>query len=73
MVFSLRELNGMSVHETSTALNITETNVKVRLNRAKTMLRKKVEKMYSAEDIFAFNLIYCDRIVIKVMESIIKT
>ena len=72
MVFSLRELNGMSVHETATALNITETNVKVRLNRAKAMLRKEVEKMYSAEDIFEFNLIYCDKIVERVMQRIKK-
>jgi RNA polymerase sigma factor (sigma-70 family) len=72
MVFSLRELNGMSVHETATALNITETNVKVKLNRAKAMLRKQVEKMYTIEDIFAFNLIYCDRVVAKVMENLIK-
>jgi RNA polymerase sigma factor (sigma-70 family) len=70
MVFSLRELNGMSVQETSTALNISETNVKVRLNRAKAMLRKEVEKMYSPEEIFEFNLIYCDAIVARVMKGI---
>lgn len=70
LVFSLRELNGMSVLETSKALNITETNVKVRLNRAKAMLRKEVEKTYSPEDIFHFNLIYCDKIVAKVMDVI---
>ncbi|TAL42046.1 MAG: sigma-70 family RNA polymerase sigma factor, partial [Chitinophagaceae bacterium] len=35
MVFSLRELNGMSTAETAEALDISETNVKVRLNRAK--------------------------------------
>ncbi|TKK70997.1 sigma-70 family RNA polymerase sigma factor [Ilyomonas limi] len=73
MVFSLRELNGMSVHETAMALNITETNVKVRLNRAKAMLRKEVEKMYSAEEIFEFNLIYCDKIVENVMARVIKS
>ena len=72
IVFSLRELNGMSVQETARTLNITETNVKVRLNRAKAMLRKEVEKMYSAEDIFEFNLVYCDKIVEKVMEKIRK-
>ncbi len=72
LVFSLRELNGMSVLETAKALNITETNVKVRLNRAKAMLRKEVEKMYTPEDIFEFNLIYCDKIVEKVMERIKK-
>lgn len=70
MVFSLQELNGMSVIETSKALNITETNVKVRLNRAKAMLRREVEKMYTPEDIFEFNLIYCDTIVARVMERI---
>jgi RNA polymerase sigma factor (sigma-70 family) len=70
MVFSLRELNGMSTAETAEALDISETNVKVRLNRAKQMLREKVEKMYSPEDIFEFNLIYCDRIVNGVMKTI---
>jgi len=72
MVFSLRELNGMNTAETAEALNISETNVKVRLNRAKQMIREKVEKMYSPEDIFEFNLIYCDRIVDKVMAAINK-
>jgi len=72
IVFSLRELNGMSVHETSTVLNITETNVKVRLNRAKVMLRKEVRKMYSAQEIFEFNLVYCDKIVANVVRSTTK-
>jgi len=72
LVFSLRELNGLSVQETANALNLTETNVKVRFNRAKAMLRKEVEKMYSSEDIFQFNLIYCDKIVEKVMDVIMK-
>lgn len=70
MVFSLRELNGLSTSETSEALGITETNVKVRLNRAKHMLREKIEKMYSPEDIFEFNLIYCDKITHHVMHTI---
>jgi RNA polymerase sigma factor (sigma-70 family) len=70
LVFSLRELNGMTVIETSEALNISESNVKVRLSRAKTMLRKKIEKMYSADDIFEFNLVYCNRMVENVMTKI---
>jgi len=72
MVFSLRELNGMSTAETAEALDISETNVKVRLNRAKQMLREKVEEMYTPEDIFEFNLIYCDKIVNGVMKAINK-
>lgn len=70
LVFSLREINGLNVKETAEALNITESNVKVRLNRAKAMLRKEVEKSYQSEDIFEFNLIYCDAMVSRVMEKI---
>lgn len=70
MVFTLREINGMSVAETAESLDISETNVKVRLNRAKHMLRKVVEKSYSPEDIFEFNLTYCDAMVENVMNKI---
>ena len=70
IVFSLRELNGLSVAETAAALDISESNVKVRLNRAKTMLQKEIKKMYSPEEIFEFNLIYCDGMVDKVMKKI---
>jgi RNA polymerase sigma factor (sigma-70 family) len=70
LVFTLRELNGLSISETVEALNITESNVKVRLNRAKKMLRTEIETMYSPEEIYEFNLVYCDRIVEKVMSQI---
>lgn len=70
IVFTLRELNGLSVAETAAALEISEGNVKVRLNRAKAMLRSEIEKMYSPEEIFEFNLIYCDGMVEKVMSKI---
>jgi RNA polymerase sigma-70 factor (ECF subfamily) len=70
MVFTLREVNGLNVAETADALNISEANVKVRLNRAKAMLRKEVEKSYSTEDIFEFNLMYCDTMVKNVMDKI---
>lgn len=70
MVFLLREINGLNVAETAEALDISEANVKVRLNRAKSMLRKQIEKMYTAEDIYEFNLVYCDAIVQRVMAKI---
>jgi RNA polymerase sigma factor (sigma-70 family) len=72
MVFSLREVNGLNVADTAEALNISEANVKVRLNRAKAMLRKEIEKVYTAEDIYEFNLVYCDAIVNHVMNAITK-
>lgn len=70
MVFALRELSGLSTAETAEMLDITEANVKVRLNRARTLLRREIEKIYSADEIFEFNLIYCDRIVEKVLQQI---
>ncbi|HLV52401.1 MAG TPA: sigma-70 family RNA polymerase sigma factor [Cryomorphaceae bacterium] len=70
MVFSLREITGLNVAETAEALHITESNVKVRLNRAKTMLRKEIEKSYSSAELFEFNLIYCDAMVDRVMREI---
>ncbi len=73
MVFSLREINGMNVSETAEAMSISESNVKVRLNRAKSMLRKEIEKTYNAEEIFEFNLIYCDAMVNRVMSEISRT
>lgn len=63
LVFALRELNGLNVAETAHALDISANNVKVRLNRAKALLREKINKIYSNEELFEFNCIYCDRMV----------
>jgi RNA polymerase sigma-70 factor (ECF subfamily) len=70
LTFTLRELGGLKVAETAALMNTTETNVKVRLTRAKMMLRKEIEKIYSPEDIYEFNLVYCDKIVAAVMRKI---
>jgi RNA polymerase sigma-70 factor (ECF subfamily) len=68
--FTLRELTGLNVSETAALMDTTAANVKVRLNRAKAMLRKEIERTYTAEDIYEFNLVYCDRIVSNVMQRI---
>ena len=70
IVFSLREINGLNVAETAELLGISEANVKVRLNRAKTILRNKIELTYSNVELYEFNLQYCDAIVINVMQKI---
>ncbi|HLR38275.1 MAG TPA: sigma-70 family RNA polymerase sigma factor [Chitinophagaceae bacterium] len=70
MVFSLREMNGFNVAETAKLLHITKGNVKVRLNRSKAILRNEIEKNYTLEELFDFNLIYCDAIVKNVMKRI---
>ncbi len=72
MVFTLRELNGLSIKETSEALGLTESNIKVKLHRAKAMLQKELLKSYQPEEIFEFNLIYCEPLVERVMEAVRK-
>lgn len=71
IVFSFREIAGLDVSETANVMGITESNVKVRLNRAKDKLRKEIEKSYSPSELFEFNLIYCNNVVQKVMVAII--
>jgi len=62
LVFVLREIEEMSVKETSEALSIEESNVKTRLNRAKTILREKLSG-HMKEHVYSFHLTRCDRIV----------
>ncbi|MDB5253447.1 MAG: sigma-70 family polymerase sigma factor [Flaviaesturariibacter sp.] len=69
-VFVLRVVEGFSVAETAALLQITPVNVKVRLNRAKALLQKKIEASYSQADLYSFHLSYCDGLVRRVFESI---
>lgn len=70
MVFALREITGLSTADTAIALNISEANVKVRLNRAKLHLRKNIEQQYSPTELFEFNLTYCDKMLSRVLRQI---
>jgi len=72
-VFILREVEGFSTNETAELMNSTPVNVKVRLNRAKTLLQKKLEGFYSSTDIYEFNAIFCDALVKRVISQIEKT
>ncbi|HEX7845024.1 MAG TPA: sigma-70 family RNA polymerase sigma factor [Chitinophagaceae bacterium] len=69
-VFVMREMENMNVAETSDCLAISEVNVKVRLNRAKAMLRDMLSAQYKREDILHFHLTRCDRVVEKVMKEL---
>jgi len=69
-VFVMREIENMNVAETKECLNISEVNVKVRLNRAKAMLRDLLSVQYTKDDILQFHLSRCDRMVDVVMKRI---
>lgn len=68
--FMMREIEKMSVAETGECLNISEANVKVRLNRAKEMLRENLTNVYKDKEIFEFMGERCDRMVEQVMKKI---
>ena len=70
IVFVMREIEEMSTSETMSVLNLSESNVKVRLNRAKEMLRGNLSGYYKPNQLYEFNLIRCDRIVNYVMGKI---
>jgi len=69
LVFVLREVEDLSVKETAEVLLIEESNIKVRLNRAKTMLRENLSG-YMKESVYAFHLTRCDRIVGQVLQEL---
>lgn len=71
-VFMLREVEGMSTSETADCLDLSEETVKVRLHRARSMLRKHIYAQTGAVTAGAFQFLgaRCDRIVSSVLERI---
>jgi RNA polymerase sigma-70 factor, ECF subfamily len=47
IVFLLRDIEGLSIKDTADTLNLTETNVKTRLLRARMFLREQLSTYYS--------------------------
>jgi RNA polymerase sigma factor (sigma-70 family) len=70
LVFVMREIENMSVAETTQVLDITGNNVKARLSRAKEMLRNTLMTQYPVQELLDFNLVRCDRIVQNVLSRI---
>jgi len=70
MVFVMREVQEMSTNETMEALNLGESNVKIRLSRAKEMLRSELYNYWQPRQLFEFNLVRCDVVVDFVMNRI---
>lgn len=66
LIFVLREIEDLSVKETAEVTGIQEPNVKVRLNRAKSMLRENLTG-YTKDTVYPFHLSKCDKMVSYVM------
>jgi RNA polymerase sigma-70 factor (ECF subfamily) len=71
-VFMLRDVEEMSTTDAADALEITEDNVKVRLLRARALLRKSLYARAGTErkEAFDFHAVRCDRVVKNVFERI---
>jgi RNA polymerase sigma-70 factor (ECF subfamily) len=70
IVYMLREVEGMKNPEIAACLDITESNVKVRLHRAKILIREKLYKISSNANVFEFGNSRCDKMVESVMRRI---
>src|ERR1700730_12007297 len=73
-IFMLRDVEEMSTIDTAHVLDISEENVKVRLHRARALLRKSLYARAGMErkEAFNFHAVRCDRVVRNVFERIQK-
>ena len=69
-VFMCREVEHLSTEQTAEQLDITTQNVKVRLLRAKAMIRKELLESLAGQELFEFYAPRCDRVAGSVMKRI---
>jgi RNA polymerase sigma-70 factor (ECF subfamily) len=71
-VFTMRDIEQMSTAEVADCLDLTEENVKIRLLRARQMLRSELYARAGASSALAFQFMKqrCDRIVRRVFEGL---
>ena len=64
-VFVLRDIEEMNTEETAECLNLSQENVKVRLHRARAVLRRELYARAGATSFhsFQFHAVHCDRVV----------
>jgi RNA polymerase sigma-70 factor (ECF subfamily) len=71
-VLMLRDVENMSTAETASVLGLSEENVKVRLHRARALVRKELYATAGAmaPRVFGFMAERCDRVVARVFERL---
>src|SRR5207248_7595491 len=72
LVLMLRDIEQMSTAETAAALELSEDNVKVRLHRARGLVRKDLYARIGSDAPRAFGFMgaRCDRVIKNVLERI---
>jgi RNA polymerase sigma-70 factor (ECF subfamily) len=72
VVFVMRMVEALDTHETARCLDLTESNVKVRLHRARCLLRDQVDRQIGVEarKLYQFDGRRCDRLVRAVLDRL---
>ena len=70
LVYVTREVNEMSTEETAAALGLSQENVKIRLHRAKSLIRESLMKNVKSEELFSFGSKRCEALTNRVMEAL---
>jgi RNA polymerase sigma-70 factor (ECF subfamily) len=70
IVYVLKEVEGLPSSEVMDALGLSDANVKVRLHRAKALLKESLYKLSVTSGIFEFGNSRCDALVSDVMKAI---
>ena len=70
VVYMLKEVEGMEVTEVAAGLRLSVSNVKIRLHRARKMLKDSLLQVAGKSDLFEFGNERCDRLVARVLQHI---
>jgi RNA polymerase sigma factor (sigma-70 family) len=70
VIYILKEIEGMETEELCNCLHINESNVKVRIHRAKNLMKETLLRLSSDSKLFEFGSKRCDDLVNKVMQKI---
>ncbi|GAB2534102.1 RNA polymerase sigma factor [Rufibacter soli] len=70
IVYVLREVEGMPLSEVMACLGISESNVKIRLHRAKALLKENLYRLSLSKEVFEFGNHRCDALVAKVLSAL---
>lgn len=70
VIYILKEIEGLDSPQIENSLKITESNVKVRLHRAKKLLKDSLYQLTSNGEVFEFGNSHCDAVVKFVMSRI---
>ncbi|MEO9483650.1 MAG: RNA polymerase sigma factor [Ekhidna sp.] len=68
--YIMKEVEGMSIAEISDCLDLSISNVKVRIHRAKAMIKESLYDQSQTSSLFEFGFSKCDDLVEKVMSEI---